>query len=136
MPSAAKYLPYCCTIFSRAPFVYTLSVELTAIRREMRAAEGSVSRALNSILRSAKEEGMVEKDVTPTLRDGRLVIPVVPAMKRKLKGIVHDESATGKTIYIEPAEVVEANNLIRELEYAEFVDVCAKSRISVEIKSH
>lgn len=95
------------------------SPELTAIRREMRAAEGSVSRALNSILRSAKEEGMVEKDVTPTLRDGRLVIPVVPAMKRKLKGIVHDESATGKTIYIEPAEVVEANNLIRELEYAE-----------------
>lgn len=99
------------------------SSELAAIRQEMRSAEGSVSRALNGILRNAKEEGLVEKDVTPTLRDGRLVIPVVPAMKRKLKGIVHDESASGKTIFIEPAEVVEANNLIRELEYAEIREI-------------
>lgn len=92
------------------------SSELAAIRRELRRAEGSVSHALNSILRSAKAEGLVEGDVSPTLRDGRLVIPVAPAMKRKLKGIVHDESATGKTVFIEPAEVVEANNRIRELE--------------------
>lgn len=61
-------------------------------------------------------EGYVDKDVTPTMRDGRLVIPVAPGMKRKIKGIVHDESATGKTVFIEPAEVVEANNRIRELE--------------------
>ena len=59
---------------------------------------------------------MVEKDVTPTLRDGRLVIPVIPTLKKKIKGIVHDESATGKTVFIEPTEVVEANNRVRELE--------------------
>ena len=53
---------------------------------------------------------------SPTMRDGRLVIPVAPGLKRKIKGIVHDESASGKTVFIEPAEVVEANNRIRELE--------------------
>lgn len=92
------------------------SPELARIRRELAGAEGSVSRVLNNILRSAQEEGTVGSDVTPTMRDGRLVIPVVPALKRKIKGIVHDESATGKTVFIEPQEVVEANNRIRELE--------------------
>ena len=58
----------------------------------------------------------MEKDVTPAVRDGRLVIPVAPALKRKIRGIVHDESASGKTVFIEPTEVVEANNRIRELE--------------------
>lgn len=92
------------------------SPELLRIRREIAATEGSVSRMLHNILRNAQQDGIVEKDITPTLRDGRLVIPVAPAMKRKIKGIVHDESATGKTVFIEPAEVVEANNRIRELE--------------------
>lgn len=95
------------------------STELYAIRSELRKSEGSVSRALNNILRAAQAEGLVEKDVAPTLRDGRLVIPVAPAMKRRLRGIVHDESATGKTVFIEPEEVVEANNRIRELENEE-----------------
>ena len=58
----------------------------------------------------------MDKDVTPTMRDGRLVIPVAPALKRTIRGIVHDESASGNTVFIEPAEVVEANNRIRELE--------------------
>ncbi|MCM1108299.1 MAG: Smr/MutS family protein [Clostridium sp.] len=92
------------------------SAELLRIRRELASAEGSVSRSLNAILRQAQQDGLVEKDVAPTLRDGRLVIPVSPALKRKIKGIVHDESATGKTVFIEPAQVVEANNRIRELE--------------------
>lgn len=92
------------------------SNELARIRRELAATMGSISRSLNSILRSAQSEGVVDKDVTPTMRDGRLVIPVAPALKRKIKGIVHDESASGKTVFIEPAEVVEANNRIRELE--------------------
>ena len=92
------------------------SPELLRIRREIAATEGSISRMLHNILRNAQQDGIVEKDITPTLRDGRLVIPVAPAMKRKIKGIVHDESATGKTVFIEPAEVVEANNRIRELE--------------------
>lgn len=92
------------------------STELAAIRRELRRAEGSVSRTLTNILKAAQAEGLVEKDVTPALRDGRLVIPVAPALKRRIKGIIHDESATGKTVFIEPSEVVEANNRIRELE--------------------
>lgn len=92
------------------------SAELARIRHELAATAGSISRNLNAILRAAQAEGYVDKDVTPTLRDGRLVIPVAPGMKRKLRGIVHDESATGKTVFIEPAEVVEANNRIRELE--------------------
>ena len=92
------------------------SPTLANIRRELAATTGSISRTLNSILRSAQAEGIVDKDVNPTVRDGRLVIPVVPALKRRIRGIVHDESATGKTVFIEPAEVVEANNRIRELE--------------------
>jgi len=95
------------------------SSELATIRRELKRAEGSVSRTLTGILKAAQAEGLVEKDVTPAMRDGRLVIPVAPALKRRIKGIVHDESATGKTVFIEPAEVVEANNRIRELEAEE-----------------
>ena len=94
----------------------TASPRLAEIRSQLRKAEGSVSRTLYNILHAAQSEGLVEKDVTPTLRDGRLVVPVVPAMKRRIKGIVHDESSTGKTVFIEPTEVVEANNRIRELE--------------------
>ena len=92
------------------------SNELFHIRRELTATASGISRSLNAILRNAQAEGYVDKDVTPALRDGRLVIPVVPALKRKIRGIVHDESASGKTVFIEPAEVVEANNRIRELE--------------------
>ena len=92
------------------------SSELLRIRRELASTTGSISRSLHAILRNAQAEGFVDKDVTPTMRDGRLMIPVAPGLKRKIKGIVHDESATGKTVFIEPAEVVEANNRIRELE--------------------
>lgn len=92
------------------------SPELLRIRRELSSVESGISRTLHAILRNAQQEGVVEKDVAPTMRDGRLVIPVAPALKRKIKGIVHDESATGRTVFIEPAEVVEANNRIRELE--------------------
>lgn len=95
------------------------SPDLLQIRRELSRTEGSISRTLYSILHSAQAEGLVEKDVTPTLRDGRLVIPVAPGLKRRISGIVHDESATGRTVYIEPSEVVEANNRIRELENEE-----------------
>ncbi len=94
----------------------TASPELARIRSELARTEGSISRTLTAILRSAQAEGTVAADVAPTVRDGRLVIPVAPALKRKLHGIVHDESATGKTVYIEPQAVVEANNRIRELE--------------------
>ena len=95
------------------------SPELARIRRELVNLQGSVGRTLVSILRQAKADGWVDADAAPTLREGRLVIPVPPGYKRKIGGIVHDESATGKTVYIEPQQVVDANNHIRELEGAE-----------------
>lgn len=95
------------------------SPDLARIRREITNLQGSVGRTLASILRQTKADGFVESDAAPTLREGRLVIPVSPAFKRKVGGIVHDESATGKTVYIEPQQVVDANNHIRELEGAE-----------------
>lgn len=95
------------------------SPELARIRRELVNLQGSVGRTLASILRQAKADGLVDADAAPTIREGRLVIPVPPGYKRKIGGIVHDESATGKTVYIEPQQVVDANNHIRELEGAE-----------------
>lgn len=92
------------------------SPELARIRKDIAQSQGSVSRALNAILRQAQAEGLLDKDASPTMREGRLVLPVPPAYKRKIGGIVHDESATGKTVFIEPQQVVEANNRIRELE--------------------
>ena len=92
------------------------SPTLAQIRKEITATMSGISRSLQSILRAAQSEGVVDKDITPTMRDGRLMIPVAPAFKRKIKGIVHDESASGKTVFIEPEVVVEANNRIRELE--------------------
>lgn len=92
------------------------SPELARIRKDIAQSQGSVSRALNAILRQAQAEGLLDKDAAPTMREGRLVLPVPPAYKRKIGGIVHDESATGKTVFIEPQQVVEANNRIRELE--------------------
>ncbi len=95
------------------------SPELSRIRKDIFTVQSSISKTLNAILRQAQADGFVEKDVSPTIRDGRLVIPVSPAFKRKVSGIVHDESATGKTVYIEPQQVVEANNRLRELENEE-----------------
>ena len=97
----------------------TASPALADIRRELARTEGSISKTLYGILRSAQSEGLVDKDVAPAMRDGRLVIPVSPGLKRRIRGIVHDESASGKTVFVEPAEVVEANNRIRELESEE-----------------
>ena len=74
---------------------------------------------MHSILKQAQKDGLVDEDATISIRDGRAVIPILAANKRKLKGIVYDESATGKTSYVEPNEIVEMNNEIRELEYAE-----------------
>ena len=95
------------------------SPELSRIRRELSQTMSGLSRRLNQIMKQAQSEGFVEKDASPSMRDGRLVIPVSPMYKRKIYGIVHDESATGKTVFIEPEELVEANNRIRELENEE-----------------
>ena len=95
------------------------SPELNSIRKSILRAQGSVSKILHSILKKAQEDGLVEKDTAPTIRDGRLVIPVLSMNKRKISGIVYDESATGKTSYVEPTAVVEVNNRLRELENEE-----------------
>ena len=92
------------------------SPELSRIRRELSQAQGAVSAAVSAILRRAQAAGLVDKDATPTLREGRLVLPIPAGAKKKIGGIVHDESATGKTVFIEPQEVVDANNRIRSLE--------------------
>ena len=95
------------------------SMTLASIRHELEKTQGSISRTLYTILHAAQKDGLVEKDAAPTMRDGRLVLPVAPQVKRRISGIVHDESATGKTVFIEPAEVVEANNKVRQLEAEE-----------------
>lgn len=95
------------------------SPELSEIRRSIGAANGSIARAMRRVLDKAAAEGIIDKDVAPAVRDGRMVLPVSAAMKRRVNGIVHDESATGKTVFIEPAEVVEAGNRLRELQMQE-----------------
>lgn len=111
------------------------SSALFHIRGELKKAAGSVSQTLNSILRKAQQDGLIEKDVTPAMRDGRLVIPISPSMKRKISGIVHDESATGKTLFLEPTAVVEANNRVRELEAEEKREIIKiLSEVSDEIR--
>ncbi|WP_294746916.1 Smr/MutS family protein [uncultured Prevotella sp.] len=113
------------------------SMTLAGIRHEQSKMEGSISRTLYTILHSAQRDGLVDKDAAPTLRDGRLMIPVAPALKRKINGIVHDESATGKTVFIEPAEVVEANNRVRELEAEERREVIRILTVfSDEVRPH
>ncbi|HAH25550.1 MAG TPA: endonuclease MutS2 [Prolixibacteraceae bacterium] len=99
------------------------SPELNRIRKELISKQSGVSKRLHAILKKAQDDGLVEDDASVAIRDGRAVIPVSSAFKRKLNGIVHDESSTGKTSYIEPAEVVEMNNQIRELEYAELREI-------------
>ncbi|MBE6195776.1 MAG: endonuclease MutS2 [Rikenellaceae bacterium] len=95
------------------------SPELQQIRRSIRDHEGRAAKRLQQLLQSAKQAGIVEADASLSVREGRTVIPVSAANKRKLQGFVHDESATGKTVYIEPVEVVEINNALKELTYAE-----------------
>ncbi len=99
------------------------SPELAHIRKELLSKQSNVSKRLQAILKKAQDDGLIEDDASVAMRDGRAVIPIASAHKRKLNGIVHDESATGKTSYIEPAEVVEMNNQIRELEYAEMREI-------------
>jgi DNA mismatch repair protein MutS2 len=95
------------------------SPELAAIRRSITEKNGMVSRIMQRILKQAQSEGLVDEDTGLSIREGRAVLPVNSAYKRKIQGIVHDESSTGKTSFIEPAEAVEINNAIRELEFAE-----------------
>lgn len=109
------------------------SAELADIRRSLNSMSGTVNAALRRVMARAVADGILEADASPAMRDGRLVLPVAPMNKRRLSGIVHDESASGKTVYIEPAEVVEANNRIRELQLEEKREIY---RILAELASY
>lgn len=91
------------------------SPELAGIRHSMSSTAAGINASMRRVIAAAIRDGLLESDVSPAVRDGRLVIPVAPMNKRKIAGIVHDESASGKTVFIEPAVVVEANNRLREL---------------------
>lgn len=115
----------------------TASPELLSIRHQIEVSTRNISHSLRSIVQEAQQEGYIDRDVSPTLRDGRLVIPVAPALKRKIKGIIHDESATGKTVFIEPAVVVEANNRIRELRAQEKREIIRILQdLTAEVRPH
>ena len=95
------------------------SPELAAIRRRIISEQSNLRKRLDSILRTARQQGWIPDDLSLTVRGGRLVIPLAAEHKRKIRGFIHDESDTGKTVYIEPAEVFDGNNEVRELEYEE-----------------
>ncbi len=95
------------------------SPKLKEIRNEIAGKNSLVARRLNAILKAAQADGIVDPDTAASVRNGRGVIPVNSWDKRKIRGLIHDQSASGKTVYIEPAEIVELNNEIVELEYEE-----------------
>jgi len=95
------------------------SMELSRIRKRLISEQSGIRKKLDTLLRSAKSNGWVSDEVSLTVRNGRMVIPVAAEYKRKLQGFIHDESATGQTVFIEPTDVFESNNEIRELEYEE-----------------
>ncbi|MCA6406438.1 MAG: endonuclease MutS2, partial [Cytophagales bacterium] len=95
------------------------SSDLARIRKSLRDEEGKVRRLTEQLFRHASSQGWVPEGASPTIREGRLVIPILAEHKRKLRGFILDESATGQTIYMEPSEVLEANNEIRDLFFAE-----------------
>ena len=95
------------------------SPQLYDIRRSIESLSRSMHKIMRRVLDSSISQGIVEKDATPVLREGRMVIPVAASNKRGITGIVHDTSATGKTVFIEPSEVVEAGNRLRELQIEE-----------------
>ncbi len=97
----------------------TASDELYNIRRSLKDKEGAISRRISAILRKAQEDGIVDSDAGISMRDGKMLIPVSAANKRKIPGFIYDESSSGKTAFIEPAEVVELDNQIKELKFAE-----------------
>jgi DNA mismatch repair protein MutS2 len=97
----------------------TASDILYDIRKSLREKEGTISRRMSAILKKAQEEGIVDSDAGVSVRDGKMLIPVSAANKKRIAGFIYDESATGKTAFIEPAEVVELDNQIKELRFAE-----------------
>lgn len=97
----------------------TASPELASIRKTLRDTEGTISRRVNAILKKIQEDGIADKDASVSVRDGKLLIPVPAVNKKRVQGFIYDESSSGKTAFIEPAEIVELDNRIKELRFAE-----------------
>lgn len=121
-------LPHCAGAIARVMDRYgnildSASAELTEIRRSLSRLQASMASIMRRVMARAVSEGVVEGDASPSVRDGRMVIPVAPMHKRRVAGIVHDESASGKTVFIEPAEIVETNNNIRQLKAEELREI-------------
>lgn len=95
------------------------SPDLQEIRRQINKKRTDVDIQISKQLARAKHEGWAPENAEVTIRNGRLVIPMLDTHRRKIKGLIHDESATRQTAYLEPSEVVELNNDLRELEFAE-----------------
>jgi len=95
------------------------SPELNRLRKKKIDEQSRLRRKLDQALKSAIAQGFIADDAGITFRNGRMVIPILAEYKRKIKGFVHDESATGQTVYIEPEEALESNNEIREIQFAE-----------------
>ncbi len=115
----------------------TASAELAEIRRKLSSMGGTINSVMRRVIANAVKEGYLDADCTASVRDGRLVLPVAPMYKRRIPGIVHDESASGKTVFIEPAEVVEANNRLRELHIEEHrEEIKILTALSSELRPH
>jgi len=112
------------------------SPELADIRKQLQQNQSRVRKELDKILHDAKKEGYIEEDFSITIRNGRMVVPVRAEYKRNIKGFIQDESSTGQTVFVEPAQVSEINNTIRELEYAERREVIKiLTKLSQEFRS-
>ena len=113
------------------------SPELGNIRRELSSLSGRINSIMRRVIAKGIADGYLEPDTNPTVRDGRLVLPVQPMHKRQISGIVHDESASGKTFFIEPAEIVQTNNRVRELQMEERREIARiMILIADEIRPH
>lgn len=128
--SPLSEFPSLCSLISRSINKFgdvadNASEGLYKVRTQLNAAQGAAARAMRRAVERAVAAGIIDRDTTPAVRDGRMVIPVAAGAKRSLDGIVHDESATGKTVFIEPSEVVEASNHVRQLEMEERREVIA-----------
>ncbi|MCM1152592.1 MAG: Smr/MutS family protein [Muribaculum sp.] len=140
--SPLKEFPNLCTLIAKCINKFgevndNASEGLLKVRTALQTANGAVARAMHRAIEKASAAGLVDKDTSPAIRDGRMVIPIAAASKRAIPGIVHDESATGKTVFVEPSEVVEVSNRLRELQMQERREVIAVLvSISNEIRPH
>ena len=95
------------------------SEQLQTIRRSLKEKEGAISKRISQLLKKAQAEGIVDEDASVSVRDGKILIPVPAANKKRIAGFIYDESASGKTAFVEPMEVVELNNQVRHLKFEE-----------------